>query len=242
MTGLTFVEPTTAPPTWNILLYGPGGSGKTMGACSAPGPVLVINAEGPGAIRKARETYKDAIKEVTFLGAETLDAVYVYLKKNDDGIQTLVVDSLAEIYSKLLKNLGGDHPKIQHYDDVNKKIENFVKAVRDLPVNVILIAHEEIVEAEGETLIRPLTGGRKLPEKLVGAVDIVAYTGVVPKSEDAPTRWVGQLVEAKGRRAKDRTGVLGEVRDLDMAEWVHTANRPTVAIETSTDKKEKAKA
>jgi hypothetical protein len=92
--------------------------------------------------------------------------------------------------------------------------------LRDKPVNVVLVCHEKIDEGDGDRIIRPLTGGQQLPELLIGEVDVVAYCGEVPATEDRPKRWVGQFVQERGRRAKDRSGALGNFRDIDLAEWL----------------------
>jgi hypothetical protein len=50
-------------------------------------------------------------------------------------------------------------------------------------------------------------------------MDIIAHVGRIPATEEHPDRWVGVLVEDRGRVAGDATGALGKVRDLDLTEW-----------------------
>lgn len=234
---LNFVEPGTAPSTLNVLLYGPPGTGKSVAATSAPGPVLVLNAEGEGGLFFARRQHGNAhIREVPFVDASTLDDVYLYLKESKQ-IKTVVVDSVGEVHRRLLENYGGERPTLQQHGDVNLKIERFVRSLRDLPLNVILVAHEQLDDVEGEQVRRPLTGGKKLPEVVMAMVDVVAYSSVLEGGEDEPTRWVGQIVEANGRRAKDRSGALGKFRDLDLSEWISTA---TAAMAPPTKEERKA--
>lgn len=220
---MKFVEASERPPTLNVCLYGPGGTGKTVGACSAPGPILVLNAEGPGALRYSREMYGDKIREVEIEGEDTLDEAFLYLRDGKGKEATVVVDTVGELYGKILENKGGARPTLQQYGDTNTKIERFVRALRDLPINVVLICHEQVDDGDGEITRRPMTGGKKLPEIIVAQMDVVAYTGVVPATEDEPAHYKGQLVEAGGRRAKDRTGRLGDFRDLDLTDWITTA-------------------
>jgi hypothetical protein len=224
---LTFVEPTTGSPTMNSLLYGPPGTGKTTGACSAPGPILVVNAEGPSALHYARQVNATTeIHEVAFEGRETLDEVYLHMRDGSAPEKTVVIDSLGEVYRSLLERMGGDRPTLQQYGDANLIVERCVRALRDLPVHVVLVAHEQLDDQEGEIVRRPSTGGKKLPEIVMAMMDVVAYTGVIPETEDAPRRYVGQLVEANGRRAKDRSGLLGKSRDLNLSEWASASAGP----------------
>lgn len=224
MTPLDFVQPSAVAPTMNILLYGPGGTGKTVNACSAPGPVLVGNAEGESALRFARGKWGDEkIHEKAITCAKDLDDIFVHVRAGCEE-KTLVIDSVGEVYQRLVEELAGSgRASLQNYGDVNTKIERFVRAVKDLPINVVLIAHEQLDEDDGASIKRPATGGKKLPEKLVAAVDVVGYCAVIPEAEDAPRRYVAQLVEANGRRAKDRSGALGKLRDVDLSEWIPTA-------------------
>lgn len=224
MTPLDFVQPSAVAPTLNILLYGPGGTGKTVNACSAPGPVLVGNAEGESALRFARGKWgDDKIHEKAITCAKDLDDIFVHVREGCEE-KTLVIDSVGEVYQRLVEELAGSgRASLQNYGDVNTKIERFVRAIKDLPINVVLIAHEQLDEDDGASIKRPSTGGKKLPEKLVAAVDVVGYCAVIPESEDTPRRYVAQLVEANGRRAKDRSGALGKLRDVDLSEWIPTA-------------------
>jgi hypothetical protein len=217
--GLMFVEPQAAFKTINVLLYGPGGSGKTIAATSAPGPILVLNAEGPGGLAKARALGRD-IREVKFTGQSVFRPFCEYIKAGAGGAQTVVIDTVAKMYETILKELGGAKPQIQHYGMANTAIKDLVLFLRDQPINVVLVCHEKIDDSGDDRIVRPLTGGQQLPEILVGEVDVCAYCGEVQATEDRPKRWVGQLVQERGRRAKDRSGALGSFRDLDLTEWL----------------------
>ena len=118
---LKFLDPPSMEnATRNILLYGPSGTGKTVGACSAPGPILVVNADGQGALAEARRIYgNDKIREVAFRGKETLRSVYKYLNTGGDGENTLVVDPIGDVYRILLEEYGSQRPSLQQYGDVN---------------------------------------------------------------------------------------------------------------------------
>lgn len=217
---LQFVKPSTDTKYGKILLYGPPGAGKTNGAASAPGPILYLNAEGADALDFSREMFgNDKIREVAFTGKQSMVDTYLHAKEGKE--KTFVVDTIGEMYRMLLEEIGGERPTLQNYGDVNTMIERFVRSLRDLPMHVVIVCHEEIADQEGELVRRPVTGGKKLPEILMAMMSTVAYCAVVPRQEDGtPARYMAQLVQAKGRRAKDRGGKLGESRPLDLNEWI----------------------
>lgn len=224
MSPLEFVKPKDVAPTLNMALFGPGGTGKTVAACSAPGPILYGNAEGETALLYARGLYgDDKIHEVAVSKSADLDALFLHMQGGCEE-QTFVLDTIGETYQRLVEELAGTgRASLQNYGDVNTKLERFIRAIRDLPINVVILAHEQVDDEEGEVTRRPLTGGKKLPEKLIAMMDVVGYTAVVPATDDEPAKYVAQLVEAKGRRAKDRSGALGTTRPLDLGEWIPVA-------------------
>jgi hypothetical protein len=146
----------------------------------------------------------------------------MYLRANPGDFQTVVVDPVGNVYDVLLKELGGGKPQIQHHGMVQNTILDFVKALRALPIHVVLVAHEEMSGSGDDDVAavrRPMTGGQKLPDKVMAEMDIIAHVGRIPATEESPDRWVGVLVEDRGRVAGDATGSLGKVRDLDLGEW-----------------------
>lgn len=234
---LQVLSPPDASTTHNMLIYGPPGTGKTVAAASAPGPVLYVNAEGQNALRKAREIHgDDKLREVRFEGAQTLIDVYNHVKEGKADERTVVLDTVGEAYTILLGEYGSATPTLPQYGEVNLKIERWVRALRDLDVNVVLVCHEQVDDGSDEVTRRPRTGGRQLPETLMAIVDVVAYTAVIAETEDTPRQYVGQLVSANGRRAKDRSGVLGKFRELNLTEWIETANGVVAPAEKSTPK------
>lgn len=236
---LQFVTSSTEAQPLKVLLYGPPGCGKTVAACSAPGPILYLNAEGPDALTFSRKLYGDEkIREVAFTGKQTLVDVFVYARDPKNKIATIVVDSIGEMYRMLLEEIGGERATLQNFGDVNTLIERFCRSLRDLPIHVVLVAHEEIADVEGEIVRRPVTGGKKLPEILMAMMSVVAYCGVVSETDDTPRRYVGQLIQANGRRAKDRSDALGKSRDLDLAEWIATMRGLEAVPDEATPEKE----
>lgn len=228
-TGLIFVDAPATPDTVNFLLYGPPKSGKSTAAATAPAPILWVNAEGPGALSYARKVARErgsAIHEVRVMrGIDTrtvLRDVIKHVRSGDEPqIQTVVVDTIAKVRERLIAEIvvPGAKNSIQQFGEVAKILREFVEVMRDAPVNLVLIAHQDVADAEGERIVQPLIGGA-LTNVIPGEVDVIAYTHSFKNEDSGERRYVGQLVEAKGRIAGDRSGGLGSVRDLDLSTWL----------------------
>lgn len=243
---LTFVTPPPRVESLKVLLYAGPGVGKSVGAGTAPGPILWLNAEGPDALRYARHVHgNDKIREVAVTSKATLDAAYRYARDPENGVRSIVVDTLGEVYAVLLgeraaaspgARKNGGKPTPGDYGDANNDLVRFVKALRDLPLNVILVAHEmtlEVTDDNGDegTEKFPFCGTNKpaVAQRLMGMVQVVGYVGrQAPETDDDEPSWVAQVVPAKGRKGKDRTVAgLGNYAPLDISAWLAAEAKAT---------------
>lgn len=234
LSNLIFNDAPTVPDTFNVLLYGKPKSGKSTAAATAPGPILWVNAEGPGALGFARKTaqargteiFEIVVDQKQTSTTDLLDNVYRHVKSGAaPSCQTVVVDTLAKVRDQLIAQLvvKGSKASLPQYGQVADKLGGFIEALRNLPVNLILLAHVDAKDSEEGRMVDPLIGGA-LTEKIPGEVDVVAYTSSVV-DDDGARRYYGQLVEARGRIAGDRSGGLAGdrgIRELDLSEWLYT--------------------
>jgi DNA polymerase III delta prime subunit len=216
--------PALGPEHFNVLLYGPPGTGKTTAAATAPGPIVWINLEGTGAMAYARRVAAERGTELLEMQLgpdedprERLRQAVAYTHGHDVG--TIVIDTWGKVRGQLASAIGGDSPSLPEWGMIGKELRTILQTLRDLPVNVVLICHEQITEDEGSVLIQPEIGGRSTAEAMA-EVDVLGYTGIV---EDQGDRiYMARLVDGGGRRAKDRSGALGTHRQLDLSEWLET--------------------
>lgn len=225
---LEFVKP-AADLHLNVLLYGPPKSGKTVGAASAPAPVLLVNADRPNASLYAHKLHGEDLKEVRMESLSTLIAVHEAARSGE--FETVVLDTVGEIYRLVLEGISGRavSPQIQQYGDTGVHVERFIRNLIELPINVVLVLHENIIEGgDGAPVERsPYTGTNKptLANKLMAMVDVIGYTGILrTEAEDGDepeVRYVAQLADGGGRHGGTRFGsILGLTPDVRINEWV----------------------
>lgn len=225
---LTFVDPTERTGL-NVLLYGGPGSGKSTGALGAPGPVLLFNAEGASGPAFARKLYgAEQIHEFKMTGAGSVDALLMHIR-NGCKERTVVLDSMGEIYKVLVEDISGREagqlrgakPTLPNYGEASTILERLIRDLRDQPINVVLICHEIAATMhDGTTEWLPFTGTNNTTPgaKFSAMVDVVGYC-VTVDTEEGPKR-MAQVIDGKGRRGKNREGVLGVACEVDIAEWV----------------------
>jgi hypothetical protein len=210
------------------ILYGPAKQGKTTGALSAPKPILYVNADRKSAGRFARRHHgADGILEVEFKGRPTMELVERKARTNEEGFKTIVVDTGGRAFDRVMQDIAGLSPQIQHWGQVQTLFERWIAALCRSGLNFVLVCHEGIDDQEDEPLRQPQIGGKKFPAKVMGLVEVIGYCGFVEggtseEGETVPDRYMAQLVQRNGRRAGDATGVLGKTRELDLSEWVET--------------------
>ena len=211
------------PSTVNILLYGPAGAGKSTAAASAPGPVMFINLEGPNALHYARKTAREAETEVLEVRVDWGEDPRAYFRESfvaakERGVNTIVIDTLGKLRDGIAFNIGGESPSLPQWGQVGKAMTTILRELRDSDMNTVLICHERVLDSDtGDRIVEPLVGGKTTTEAMA-EVDVIAYCGAV--RDENGTRYLAQLIESKGRRAKDRSGALGDVVELNLTDVI----------------------
>lgn len=237
-TGLMFVDPDEHTTTYRACIWAAPGQGKSVIACSAPGPLLVLSADRPTAYQFARVYWTGArhrdIREVRYLDESTLSAIYRYLRDSDAGreVRTVVIDPFSNIYDALVRTGPKRGDGETDYQVVNQKLLGFLTSLRPLDVNVILIAHEKLNDGKkGDGMLYPALGGPALINKVLAEMDICAHVERQTRTvgdagdEHEQVRWVAQLQPGNGIVCKESTGTdLGAWRIADLARWFEVAN------------------
>jgi hypothetical protein len=173
----------------------------------------------------------ELIKLESTLRGEVVDKPHMY--------RTVVLDTLSEVVVYMAQQIQGFDPNTMPLDqevvqadaraDWGKLLtmeRNFVRAIRDLPMNVICICPEFQVEIGNKdnkrTIIRPAFQGRFVQE-VAGFFDVVGYMRAAPNPQD-PSKVLRQLdlMSGTGYDAKNRIQAIKQafIRNPTMADLV----------------------
>lgn len=208
-----------------LVIHGESGVGKTWLASTAPGPRLVIDAEGGTTWTPGKKVYWDVTKGTpppateetciaTVKNFQALGMLLQWLQSGKHPFRSVVVDSLTEVQKRCLDNITGVEAADQRaWGEVLRKMEGLVRAFRDLTIpngvptldTVVFVAGSQVKDG----ITRPHLQGQ-LGNTLPYFVDAVGYL-YLQQNEDGDIIRKLLLQPVGGFSAKDRTGKFGTV-------------------------------
>ena len=204
------------------LIHGYSGVGKSPLADTAPGPRLVLDAEGGTDWTDSPKVHwdpagppptglaPDVSVVVRVRDFETLRQVYGWLTspRVDHEFESVVFDSLTEIQLRCKDSIGGaDTFSERQWGELLNKMMQLVRNFRDLkmdarkPVNVFFVA---LSTQHDEQQVADIQGS--LRGKLPGYMDFVGYLFTATEAEGLVHRLL--IAPLPGFQAKDRTGKI----------------------------------
>ena len=220
LAGLRVVKAREARPTFNFLVYGEPGVGKTRLCGSADNipemrKVLMVDVEaGSMSIRETNPDV-DTVRVTTW---KEMQEVYDYLYAGNHDYSTVILDSLTEIQKFNMmdimtqrvaerEDLDPDVPGMREWGKNLEQMRRFVRAFRDLDMNTFFtaLAKSDQDKRTGITTKKPSLSG-KLADEVAGFLDIVIYMYV--KEVDGQASRMILTGATEQFIAKDRTGRL----------------------------------
>lgn len=225
--------------TMTFVLHAESGAGKSWLADTAPGPRLVLDAEGGTKWTPSRKTEWVNVNDappvvdgtwdtctVTVRDYKTLVKVFTWLNSGKHPFASVIIDSLTEIQKRLMDEVAGtDQLKMQDWGAVLRKGESLVRSFRDFtmhptnPISCVVYVCGSTEKRDGEEQRPALQGA--LRNSLPYFVDVVGFLRVEVAEEGLQR--VMYVQPTPSFMAKDRTGRLGtafRIRDPRDAESV----------------------
>ncbi|OBX73768.1 AAA family ATPase [Moraxella atlantae] len=196
-----------------ICVYGQAGAGKTVlcATTGKPDKTIILSAEaGLLSIRDAD------IPVIEIKTIDDLTEAYLWLTKTPEGqaFEWICLDSISEIAEVVLNaaKKATKDPR-QAYGEMQEKVEDIIRAFRDIPRNVYFAAKMESYQDDnGVVRYQPLLPGKKLPQQLPYFFDEVFFLRVEKDAQGTTKRWLQTQPDVK-YHAKDRSGALNAAEE-----------------------------
>ena len=216
----------------SVVVHGESGTGKSWFADTAPGPRLVLDAEGGSRFTPSHpKVYWDPMREEPPKGQETvivmvrdftiMSTVFQWLNTGNHDFNSIILDSVTELQKRCIDNIvGTGQMKVQDFGELLREMEALVRQFRDLwmhpvkpiPVSVLITT----TKLDDKGTFRPHVQGQ-LNLSLPYFVDVVGYLHTTPSPETGNLERKLLVQNVPGFIAKDRTNRLGyEVADPDI--------------------------
>lgn len=220
----------------SLLVHGPSKSGKTWLGESAPGPRLILDAEGGTRFLKSRKVVwdprqpppEDLDDDTTVLvyirDFGSLSHVYQWLAAGKHQFKSVILDSISEIQQRCIDALvGTEQMRLADWGELSRKVARLVRDYRDLlihptnPVGVVVLIAMTKQNAEGK--YAPFVQGQ-LATSLPFYIDIVGFMRAQPDESGEMHRYL--LVQPHNQyEAGDRTGAFPQViTDPDLSKML----------------------
>lgn len=183
--------------SFNAIVYGAPGAGKTTLAATAPSPTLILDADQ--GLLALQDPHPDLVKKLGLKLDElyvepirSLSDVTMQIKRVSDECiaqpgwwATIVVDNLTELQricmGDLLRKSDRTVPEIRDWGVILLQMQAVVRAIRNLPCNSVFICHEK----QDDTGIGPALSGQ-IALELAGYVDVLCRLVAVEKEVETP--------------------------------------------------------
>lgn len=183
---------------FNAIIYGSPGAGKTTLAATAPGPILFLDCDqGLSSLRNltpefiaqvgltpTKDLYSEPITDLASMMRQ-INRIREDCQREAGFWRTVVLDNLTELQRVLMTDILKKNerivPQLQDHGVILIQMQGIVRALRNLPVNTIFIAHERTHEGG----IEPALSGR-IAEELPGYVDLMARLTLIETEVEGP--------------------------------------------------------
>lgn len=180
---------------FKVGIYGDPGTGKTQAALTFPRPALIDSERG---------WQFHQHKPLAVMTALTFDQLEEGIKavRDDAGatFDTLVIDSISNIRAREIGSRMGTKLTYKDHADVNNRLRGIYPLLATLPVNVVVIAHEDDIYVAGDNSLKKTGRGAQFDKSAPYVFDFIiqmreAYRTAFVKSR-ADTVPVGHVLPA----------------------------------------------
>jgi ABC-type oligopeptide transport system ATPase subunit len=204
-----------------MLVYGPSGVGKTTLATTVPDQrrALILNAESGLLSIRGSQLQTAQVKSI-----QDLREAHKFLSQDKHDFEWVIMDSISEIAEICLEaEMQRNKNPLQAYGALSQTMIPLLKAFRDLPMHVLLIAKMETVKDEETLRYRPSFPGQKLTVDAPYLMDEVHVLLSKRVMVDEQEQLIRKLMTQPSDKyeAKSRSGAFDKVEHPHLGDLVN---------------------
>lgn len=213
-----------------MCIYGPSGVGKTMLAATAPNPKILSAENKLLSLSQANQIrIFGRAMDIPVVVVDTvakLEAAYEFIYANPDldenGNETIILDSGTEIAEKLLKaSKDRFNDGRQIYGEYNDRMVEVLKKFRDLPGRHVVFICRQLRLGEGaNTMFGPSLSGKTIQNDLPYHFDEVLHMAVAVTPEGVKYRCLQTATDIQFE-AKDSSGALDPIEEPNLTNIIN---------------------
>lgn len=189
----------------NAVIFGPSKAGKTWLADTAPGPRVILDAEGKTRFLPSRKKYWDPLAEkppeadgtwdtciVPVRSYRTLEQAREWLVSGQHPFRSAILDSISEAQQRAVDEVVGvKQAQTQDWGTLLRMVSSLARSLRDLtthathPLDAVIINAMTVRREDG--VERPFLQGQ-MTDRLPYFFDLVNYLCILPGPDGAPVR------------------------------------------------------
>lgn len=208
---------------WRLLLFGDAKVGKTSLAETAPGPRLILDAEG-GTDWLASEAIPwnpldgpppadlddDTSVVVHVNDWELLERVNTWLQKGKHPFHSVILDSLTELQKQAKRIITDSGMRIQDWGTLYDRMDPVLREIRDLTKSkgspVVCVVIVALSNVKDDKIVPDIQGS--MARSLAGQMDTLGYLRAGEMNSDGTEDRELVVDTRKGISAGDRTKIL----------------------------------
>lgn len=223
--------------SFNAIIYGAPGTGKTTLSATAPSPVLILDCDQ--GLLALQDPHPDLVKQLGLkldqLYTEpirSLSDITAQIKRIRDECATqpgwwgtVVLDNLTELQRILLADLlhRSDRSVAQRQDwgVILTQVQTIVRMIRNLPCNSVFLCHEK----QDDLGIGPALSGQ-INIELAGYVDVLCRLVAIEKEVETPQGKTTKVI--RRLRCRAQQGAV-PVRAKSRSSWLSDWEEPNLS-------------
>lgn len=192
------------------MIYGVPGAGKTTVIGELPGKTLILDLD------KGTSVLAGSDKDISVVRFNNVQEIFDAVSKleKDCPFDFIALDSVSELQKIMLTELGREGrnsgvPEMRHYQQVDFKITDLCRRIRNLGKNFVMTAwelQEEITDESGVkyTRAKPMLSGKTISETVCGLCEMVGRIVTYEDKESGDHKRVIAFDARQSMYAKDR--------------------------------------